>query len=113
MPLTPSGAADAVRAWRAMGPPVTGICAFNDEVAMAVLAGVQYLGLQAPRDIAVIGVDNSPASAVACPPLTTVVQDVAAVAEHYADSVTAALAGTQASEELIEQHIRLEVRESA
>ncbi|MGW1718314.1 LacI family DNA-binding transcriptional regulator [Streptomyces sp. NPDC002156] len=113
IPLTPSGAADAIRAWRAMDTPVTGICAFNDEVAMAVLAGVQYLGLQAPRDIAVIGVDNSPASAVACPPLTTVVQDVAAVAEHYADSVTAALAGTQASEELVEQHIRLEVRESA
>ncbi|GAA4722300.1 hypothetical protein Prum_070880 [Phytohabitans rumicis] len=37
---------------------MTGICAFNDDVAMAVLAGLRHLGRQAPHDMAVIGVDG-------------------------------------------------------
>ncbi|MFF3371996.1 LacI family DNA-binding transcriptional regulator [Streptomyces sp. NPDC002680] len=113
LPLTPDAAADAVRAWLAADVPVTGICAFNDEVAMTVLAGLRRLGLEAPRDMAVIGVDNTPAAAVACPPLTSVVQDLPAIAQLYADTVTAALDGAQPSGNRIEPQIRLEVRESA
>ncbi|GAA3829164.1 LacI family DNA-binding transcriptional regulator [Streptomyces phyllanthi] len=113
VPLTPSAAADAVRSWLAADPPVTGICAFNDDVAMTVLAGLRHLGLQAPRDMAVIGVDNSPAAAVSCPPLTSVVQDLPAIAELYADTVTVALDGAQSPGNPVEPQIRLEVRESA
>ncbi|MDT0570289.1 LacI family DNA-binding transcriptional regulator [Streptomyces sp. DSM 3412] len=113
VPLTPSVAADAIGAWLAADPPVTGICAFNDEVAMSVLAGLRHLGLEAPRDMAVVGVDGTPVAAVACPPLTTVVQDLPAIAEQCADTVTAALSGAQASDSPAEAHIRLVVRESA
>ncbi len=113
VPLKPSAAADAVRSWLAASPPVTGICAFNDEIAMAVLAGLSHLGLEAPRDMAVVGVDDIPSAAVAHPPLTTVVQEFAVIAEHYAGSVVAALDGEQLPAEPASGGFRLEIRESA
>ncbi|GAA0314701.1 LacI family DNA-binding transcriptional regulator [Streptomyces turgidiscabies] len=113
IPLTADAAADAIRTWLAADSPVTGICAFNDEVAMTVLAGLRRLGLEAPRDMAVIGVDDTPAAALAHPPLTTVVEDLPTVAELYANTVMAALDGEQASRDLFEPQIRLAARESA
>jgi DNA-binding LacI/PurR family transcriptional regulator len=113
VPLRPDGAAAAVESWLAAEPPVTGICAFNDELAMAVLAGARRLGLHVPHDIAVVGVDDVPAAAVADPPLTTVVQDFTAIAEHHVRSVVAALAGQAIPGAPIKSEYRLEIRESA
>jgi DNA-binding LacI/PurR family transcriptional regulator len=113
VPLRPDGAIAAVQAWLAADPPVTGICAFNDELAMAVLAGARRLGLRVPDDIAVVGVDDVPAAAVADPPLTTVVQDFAAIAEHHVRSVVAALAGQALPGAPVKSAYRLEIRETA
>jgi DNA-binding LacI/PurR family transcriptional regulator len=93
VPLTPHGAADAVRAWREAEPAVTGICAYNDDVALAVLAGARQQGSNVPRDLAVIGVDNIPVAAVAHPPLTTLQLDVQAVCRYIADSIFSKLNG--------------------
>jgi DNA-binding LacI/PurR family transcriptional regulator len=49
--------AAAVGQWRSQS--VTGVCAFNDETAIAVLAGLRERGLAAPADLAVIGVDEA------------------------------------------------------
>ena len=89
--LDPGAAADAVRRWHAAG--VTGVCAYNDEVALAVLSGVRRLGLHAPGDLAVIGVDDIPAARLAAPALTTVTTDQAAVAAHLSATVLAAIGG--------------------
>ena len=94
VPLDPAAAETAVRAWRAEDPAVTAVCAYNDDVALAVLAGLHRLGLHAPGDLAVIGVDDIPAAALAIPPLTTVALDAARLAEHVAQVVVASLAGT-------------------
>jgi DNA-binding LacI/PurR family transcriptional regulator len=91
VPVDADGAAQAVSRWRDSG--VTGVCAYNDEVALAVLAGMRVLGLAAPDDVAVVGVDDIPAGRVAAPPLTSVATDQAAVAAHLADSVVDAIAG--------------------
>jgi DNA-binding LacI/PurR family transcriptional regulator len=91
VPLDPSAAAAAVTAWRSAG--VTGICAYNDEVALAVLAGMRLAGLAAPDDLAVIGVDDIPSARLAAPPLTTVTTDQAAVAAHLAATIVAVIAG--------------------
>ena len=93
VPLDPSAAAKVVRAWRATGPPVTGICCFNDNTALAVLAGMRRLGLSAPRDLAVVGVDDIPPARLADPPLTTVTTDVQALATQVAEAITALLHG--------------------
>jgi DNA-binding LacI/PurR family transcriptional regulator len=89
--LGAEAAADCVRRWRASG--VTGVCAYNDEVALAVLAGVRLLGLSVPEGLAVIGVDDIPPARLAAPPLTTVRTDQAAVAAHLCETVLAAMRG--------------------
>src|SRR5258705_2842197 len=85
--------ADAVKSWRTARPPVTAVCAYNDEVAFAVLAGARSLGLTAPRDIAVIGVDDIPTARLADPPLTTVTTEQDAVARHLARLIVSLIAG--------------------
>jgi DNA-binding LacI/PurR family transcriptional regulator len=89
--LEAEAAAAAVRAWRSAG--VTAVCAYNDEVALAVLAGMRGAGLAAPADLALIGVDDLPAARLAAPPLTTVTTDQRAVAAHLAATVVAAVHG--------------------
>ncbi|WP_344969214.1 LacI family DNA-binding transcriptional regulator [Streptosporangium fragile] len=87
--LDAEAAAAAARAWRAEG--VTGVCAFNDEVAIALLAGMRAAGLSAPADLAVIGVDDMPMARFAEPPLTTINQHMDAVAAELADAVLGGL----------------------
>lgn len=84
-------AALAARAWRAADSPVTAVAAYNDEVALAVLAGLHSEGLAVPAEVAVIGVDDIPAARLALPALTTVSQGVDAQARYLASAVLAAL----------------------
>ncbi|MCT9137583.1 LacI family DNA-binding transcriptional regulator [Streptomyces violarus] len=108
----PRSAAEAVQAWLAADPPVTGICAFNDDVAMAVLVALQSLGLRAPEDLAVIGVDDIPSAALAQPPLTTVVRDIDTIARGLARRIAHTLAGKQVSVDPIQDEPRIRVRKS-
>ncbi|MFB7275351.1 LacI family DNA-binding transcriptional regulator [Streptomyces sp. NPDC056244] len=85
------GAAAAVAQWKARS--VTGVCAFNDETAIAVLAGIREHGLTAPGDLAVIGVDDIPTARLAAPPLTTVYFDLQEVGRRRADAILDAMAG--------------------
>ncbi|MDA3646795.1 LacI family transcriptional regulator [Saccharopolyspora indica] len=71
--------------------PVTGVCAFSDETAFALLAGMRENGLQAPADLAVIGVDDDPLARYSYPPLTTIRVDMAAEARRLIDAVLVAL----------------------
>ena len=97
----PSAAADAVAAY----PPVTGICAFNDETA--ALAGLTHLGQEAPKALAVIGMDDLPGSAVARPPLT-------AGLHHHRRALRTFVAATLHGELIpAEPEYRLVIRKSA
>jgi len=86
-------AATAIAGWVSADPRVTAICAYNDEVAFAVLAGLRHQGLRAPTDFAVIGVDDIPTAPLSDPPLTTVRMDEAVEGRYIAGCVVAALAG--------------------
>ncbi|WP_235529241.1 LacI family DNA-binding transcriptional regulator [Phycicoccus sp. Root101] len=83
----------AVRGWRSADPAATAVAAYNDDVAIAVLAAVRAEGLQAPRDLAVIGVDDGPAAPFTVPPLTTVSQALEVQARHLAGVVVEGLRG--------------------
>ncbi len=91
--LDVGSAAAAVRIWRAARPAVTAVAAYNDEVALAVLAGLRAEGLATPDDVAVIGVDDIPAARLAAPALTTVSQGIQTQGRHHAAMVLAALDG--------------------
>jgi DNA-binding LacI/PurR family transcriptional regulator len=109
--LDPAAAADAVAEW--LGRGITGVCAYNDEVALAVLAGLRRHGLRAPDGLAVVGVDDIPAARLAEPALTTVTTDQAAVAEHLAATVVAAINGRPEPVASVADLVEVVRRESA
>lgn len=84
-------AARAVEQWT--GASVTAVCAYNDETAMAVLAGMHLRDLRAPEDIAVIGVGDIAAAQVSIPPLSTIGFDYEEAGREVARSVIDGLAG--------------------
>jgi DNA-binding LacI/PurR family transcriptional regulator len=67
-----AAAAGAVRAFRAAHPGVTALAAFDDDVALRILAALRDLELGAPRDLAVIGFDYTDYGFLFTPALTTV-----------------------------------------
>lgn len=60
-----------VSAW-AGAPGRTGVCAFDDLTALAVLARLRRHGVAVPGRVGVVGVDDITAGRLAAPPLTTV-----------------------------------------
>lgn len=51
-----------------------GVLATNDPKAIGAIRAIQDFGLQVPRDISVIGIDNSDFAQLIAPPLTTISQ---------------------------------------
>jgi DNA-binding LacI/PurR family transcriptional regulator len=112
--LTLDSAAGAIRAWRGHTPPVTALAAYNDEVAIALLAGLRAERLTAPDDMAVIGVDDIPGAQFTVPPLTTVSQSLDEQARHLAALVVAGLEGdAETPQDAQHETLELVVRESA
>lgn len=99
VPLTLDGVAQALHTWRTASPTVTAVCAYNDDIALAICAGAQRQGLAVPHDLAVIGVDDLPAAGVASPTLTTVRFDTNALADYIADSIVRRLEGRPAAKQ--------------
>jgi DNA-binding LacI/PurR family transcriptional regulator len=57
------------------GPePPTAILAMSDVLAIGALRAAAELGVDVPTELSVVGFDDSPAAALAAPPLTTVAQ---------------------------------------
>ncbi len=75
-PATPASsiteAGDALHALRTTDAGVTAVAAFDDDVALRVLAAMRLAGLSAPGDLAVIGFDDNGYGALSSPTLTTV-----------------------------------------
>lgn len=70
--------------------PPTGLLGMSDNVAMAALGWLEERGLRVPEEVSVVGFDDVPEAARARPPLTTVAQPYARIAER---SVAAILDG--------------------
>ena len=93
VPADPRGAAESLQAWRAQHPAASGVCAHDSTAALAVLSGMRQLGLAAPRDLAVVGVGDSSAAALAQPPLTMVALDPDITARYIVDVITSLVRG--------------------
>ncbi|MCL2595538.1 MAG: LacI family transcriptional regulator [Promicromonosporaceae bacterium] len=85
--LEVNAAARVIGALALREPRPTAIAAHNDDVAFAVLAGMRQRGLIAPHDLAVVGVDNIPLSALAVPPLTTIDFNPRAVGQQIGNAI--------------------------
>ena len=65
----------------------TGVLCFSDVVALGVVRVAESRGLAVPRDVSVVGFDDSPIAHVGDAILTTVRQDVAAKGHAAADAL--------------------------
>lgn len=91
----PANDESRVRAWlaQATADGVTGICAYNDEVAFALMMTGADEGLTVPEDISLIGVDDTPFSRLTRPALTTIGFRLAKEAKRLAATITGTLDG--------------------
>lgn len=71
----------------------TGIICGSDLMALGVVRGARAKGLSVPRDVSVVGFDDSPLMAFTDPPLTTVRQPVQAICHAAATTLLAAVDG--------------------
>ena len=63
----------------------TAVFASNDDMALGALAAAQRQGLAIPGDLAIVGFDDSPASSLVWPPLTTIRQPTLEMARAAVD----------------------------
>jgi DNA-binding LacI/PurR family transcriptional regulator len=92
IPLSRDAARQAVADLLETG--VTGICAYNDEIAFAVLAGLSDLRVDVPAQAAVVGIDDHPLAALYTPSLTTIsLDDPATSAADLVRRIAAARTG--------------------
>lgn len=95
---------------------VTGICAYNDEVAIEVLAAARTAKIRVPDQLAVVGVDDIPVARFVEPSLTTVLQDMNHVAAELVTKLfrdDAAKKGAAEASSVVEDVSRIIIRESA
>lgn len=86
-PADGTAADRALREFRASHREVTAIAAFDDDVALRVLAAMRSLGLSAPGELAVIGFDDNGYGALTEPTLTTVRIDAQAHGRQAARTI--------------------------
>ncbi|WWR16012.1 LacI family DNA-binding transcriptional regulator [Lachnospiraceae bacterium JLR.KK008] len=95
-----------------LGQNVTAIFAFNDMVAYGIYKECRNYNLRIPQDLSVIGVDDISMSDIIQPPLTTVAQPVALIAEHAVKGMLSSIKGPQESKECVTLQPMLRVRAS-
>ena len=77
VPRDRGSSAAAIRAFLDANPAVTAVAAFDDDVALRILAAARDIGLSVPGELAVIGFDDTAYGALFSPTLTTVHIDAA------------------------------------
>lgn len=75
---------------------VTAVLATSDLLALAAHSHLMRAGLSVPRDVSLTGFDDLPLATAMYPALTTVAQDVDAIANHALDVLARLIAGNAA-----------------
>ena len=89
---------------------VSAVLAFNDQMALGVIAGLRTLGLSVPEDISVVGFDDVPMAAMVAPPLTTISLPTAEVGAVALPMLGEGPASRELFGELVVRHSTARVR---
>jgi LacI family transcriptional regulator len=79
---------DSAEKLLALRPRPTAIFASNDDMAAAVVSVAHRRGLDVPRDLSVVGFDDTATATTVWPELTTIRQPIAAMAQAALDLLT-------------------------
>jgi LacI family transcriptional regulator len=86
---------DAARKLLAAQPAPTAIFASNDDMAAAVIAEAHRRGLDVPRDLTVVGFDDTLIASTIWPELTTIQQPIARMAAEAVDMLVGSVRGAR------------------
>ena len=90
----------------------TAIIASNDDMAAGAIVAARELGLDVPRDVSVVGFDDSPIASHTWPPLTTMRQPISEMASTAAFCLIDHIAGEEKGPRNREFDCEIVVRES-
>ncbi len=107
-----SGGASAMTTLLATDPKLDGVFVANDVMAFGAMRALRNAGRRIPDDVAVVGFDDIPASAMTHPPLSTVRQPLYEMGRTAASMVMAAVRGESITKR-IELPTSLVIRESS
>jgi LacI family transcriptional regulator len=96
---------DAARKLFAAEPPPTAIFASNDDMAAAVIAEAHRRGLEVPRDVTVVGFDDTLIASTIWPQLTTIQQPIARMAAEALDMLVGAVRVGRGAKEVSAQRL--------
>lgn len=85
--------------------PPTAIFASNDDMASAVVSVAHRQGLDVPRDLSVVGFDNTSAATMVWPELTTIHQPIASMADTAIDILLRAVRRKDGSTRVVVNHV--------
>ncbi len=106
------GGASAMTRLLAADPRLDAVFAANDLMAFGAMRALRNAGRRVPDDVAVVGFDDLPASAMTHPPLTTVRQPLYEMGRTAASMVMAAVRGESIAKR-IELPTSLVIRDSS
>ena len=107
-----SGGASAMATLLAADPKLDAVFVANDVMAFGAMRALRNSGRRVPDDVAVVGFDDIPASAMTHPPLSTVRQPLYEMGRTAASMVMAAVRGESITKR-IELPTSLVIRESS
>ncbi len=113
IPMHLAGAVTGVAPWVTEASTVSAVCAYNDGIAIALLAALREHGRRVPDEIALIGVDNDPMGELTSPSLTTIDTRHVQVADELARLVIESRHRASPGIRPIPQEYRVIVRGSA
>lgn len=94
-----------------LGAPGFAVACYNDDIATALLYAAIERGWDVPKDLALIGMDNTALSRLTTPPLSTVGYDAREVISASVDSLLGRLDGTEPR--IVKAAVHVEVIERA
>lgn len=92
--------------------PPTAVVAFNDLVAIGIMEGAREMGLKIPRDISVVGFDDTIIASITNPPLTTIAQPIYQMGSCAVDRLVGLIKGESVGSKRTVLETRLVVRRS-
>jgi LacI family transcriptional regulator len=92
----------------AVSPPPTAIFASNDDMAAATVAVAHRRGLDVPRDLTVVGYDDSALATTIWPELTTIHQPIADMSREAVTLLSGEIRSRRSGEEAKHRHALLD-----
>lgn len=85
--------------------PPTAIFASNDDMAAAAVSVAHRRGLDVPRDLSVVGFDDTPTATTVWPELTTIRQPIAAMAESSIELLLRSIRRKEGETKVVVDHV--------